>query len=984
MSDPDQDSAFEDTSLELGSSSVTTSQEDLPKISLLIHTMSTSDPHCETSSTLSFETNGQGRSLMDPLSASQPECEITTSFLSFSMSSSSPASRETLQVPRPKTHLTASFLSISMADPSSESKDLFSAQRLAPHRSTCVSFPNQVQKRLQAFNLSQKQLVRIKDSMQEAMRKGLKSPVQGVGALPMLPTYVCALPDSTERGHFLGLELSSTHVDVALLHLSGEEKQKARLKTQSFPIPAEVFKNKLFEFLAQCLARFLDDLGTSEKYFPLGFSFPFHCDHTSLNKCKLVKWTKDFYHPGVMGEDLGQLLQTSLTEHCKNYCIEVLAVLNDTVGVMMSCACEQEPCEIGLIIGDGTNCCYMEQVENIAGMENKVGRMCINTEWGSYGQIGELDDVLTEYDQLADKESYNPGICRYEKLVGCLYLCETIRAILATLSEKGELFSGVLAPSLLTKGILKFQDILDIMDEKVGLAKTKNFLTRQGLVPSNQDCFFVQHICQIVFTRSANLCAAGLAAIITHIRTSKHKSTLNISVAVSGAMYRGQTQYREIVQQTLKTLIPECTVNFVAAEGGVTGVALVAAAALRLRSRQEQVAGILAPLRLSTGVLEKIQNQMRQEMEKGLSKETHNIACVRMLPTFVRHLPDGSERGDFLALDLGGTNFRVLMVQVKSPEEGGVRIINEIYTISSEVAQSTDVQLFDHIVRCIMEFQAKHGMQDRTLPLGFTFSFPCNQLSLDKGILLRWTKGFKALGCVGKDVVQLLREAVKRQEHFDLNVVAIVNDTVGTMMSCAHTDPKCEIGLIIGTGCNACYMEEMRNVGTLDGEEGRMCINMEWGAFGDDGCLEHIMTSYDKKIDATSINPGQQSGNQGLQELCAALEERGLTTSLEEAQLVKEVCHTVSIRGANVCAAGLAAVVDKIRENRQLEKLKVTVGVDGTVYKMHAHFARQLQQTVALLAPKCEVKFLLSEDGSGKGAALIAAVASLKEAQLPT
>lgn len=78
--------------------------------------------------------------------------------------------------------------------------------------------------------------------------------------------------------------------------------------------------------------------------------------------------------------------------------------------------------------------------------------------------------------------------------------------------------------------------------ENVGLAKAKNFLTRQGLVPNNQDCMLVQHICQIEFFRSANLCAAGLAAIITHMHTSQKPPRLNFGVAVSGAMYRGQTQ----------------------------------------------------------------------------------------------------------------------------------------------------------------------------------------------------------------------------------------------------------------------------------------------------------------------------------------------------------------------------------------------------------------------------------------------------------
>lgn len=35
-------------------------------------------------------------------------------------------------------------------------------------------------------------------------------------------------------------------------------------------------------------------------------------------------------------------------------------------------------------------------------------------------------------------------------------------------------------------------------------------------------------------------------------------------------------------------------------------------------------------------------------------------------------------------------------------------------------------------------------------------------------------------------------------QEFDLNFVAVVNDTVGTMMTCGYEDPKCEVGLIVG------------------------------------------------------------------------------------------------------------------------------------------------------------------------------------------
>ncbi len=142
-------------------------------------------------------------------------------------------------------------------------------------------------------------------------------------------------------------------------------------------------------------------------------------------------------------------------------------------------------------------------------------------------------------------------------------------------------------------------------------------------------------------------------------------------------------------------------------------------------------------------------------------------------------------------------------------------------------------------------------------------------------------------------------------QEFDLDVVAIVNDTVGTMMTCAYEEPTCEVGLIagkyntiyseisnvtkntffhekfyilnsliytfelrehakificviLGTGSNACYMEEMRNVETVDGVDGRMCVNMEWGAFGDNGCLDDIRTQYDNAVDDLSLNAGKQ------------------------------------------------------------------------------------------------------------------------------
>lgn len=35
-------------------------------------------------------------------------------------------------------------------------------------------------------------------------------------------------------------------------------------------------------------------------------------------------------------------------------------------------------------------------------------------------------------------------------------------------------------------------------------------------------------------------------------------------------------------------------------------------------------------------------------------------------------------------------------------------------------------------------------------------------------------------------------------QDFDIDIVAVVNDTVGTMMTCGYDDHNCEVGLIVG------------------------------------------------------------------------------------------------------------------------------------------------------------------------------------------
>ena len=82
-------------------------------------------------------------------------------------------------------------------------------------------------------------------------------------------------------------------------------------------------------------------------------------------------------------------------------------------------------------------------------------------------------------------------------------------------------------------------------------------------------------------------------------------------------------------------------------------------------------------------------------------------------------------------------------------------------------------------------------------------------------------------------------------------------------VSCAWQDNRCRIGLILGTGTNACYLEDIKNIETINADDfpgqEHMVINTEWGAFGDNDELDFIKTKWDNAVDNNSVNPGKQT-----------------------------------------------------------------------------------------------------------------------------
>ena len=240
-----------------------------------------------------------------------------------------------------------------------------------------------------------------------------------------------------------------------------------------------------------------------------------------------------------------------------------------------------------------------------------------------------------------------------------------------------------------------------------------------------------------------------------------------------------------------------------------------------------------------------------------------------------------------MAIDLGGTNFRVCSIQLHgdttfSLTQSKVAIPRDL------MVAKTAKELFSFLAKQIETFlEAHHNdhfqahkrrretsnesesvAEEEIFQLGFTFSFPVNQVAINKGNLLRWTKGFDIQEAVGRDVCELLQAEIDAL-HLPVKVAALVNDTVGTLMARSYTSPgktPTLLGSIFGTGTNGAYVEKLEKVTKLvskggeanyDTSTGLMIVNTEWGSF--DNTLNVLPnTPYDQDLDKESVNPGVQ------------------------------------------------------------------------------------------------------------------------------
>ncbi|KAM3347363.1 hypothetical protein ACQJBY_021366 [Aegilops geniculata] len=391
---------------------------------------------------------------------------------------------------------------------------------------------------------------------------------------------------------------------------------------------------------------------------------------------------------------------------------------------------------------------------------------------------------------------------------------------------------------------------------------------------------------------------------------------------------------------------------------------------------------------------------MADEMCAGLEKE--GGSRVKMLLSYVDKLPTGREEGLFYGLDLGGTNFRVLKVQLGGNDKHVISRESREVAIPPHLMSGCSSELFGFIASELAKFVADEEKgtslsNGKKRELGFTFSFPVRQRSVASGTLVKWTKAFSIEDAVGKDVVAELQTAMQKQ-GLDMHVAALINDAVGTLAGARYYDEDVVAGVIFGTGTNAAYVEKANAIPKWEGElpnSGEMIYEkltsgMYLGEIVRRVLLKlSLQSSIFGEIDRTKLKthfhlrtphisamhhddtPDLKIVEEKLKEI---LEIAG--TSLETRKMVVEICDIVARRAARLAAAGLAGILKKLGRDGSVEKRRSVIAIDGGLFEHYAKFSKCLETTLNELLGEESSKFVVvkhADDGSGIGAALIAA-----------
>lgn len=236
-----------------------------------------------------------------------------------------------------------------------------------------------------------------------------------------------------------------------------------------------------------------------------------------------------------------------------------------------------------------------------------------------------------------------------------------------------------------------------------------------------------------------------------------------------------------------------------------------------------------------------------REMEMGLAS---HAGSLEMIPTYVsagREIPVGEP---VIAIDAGGTNFRVAVVHFDENRKPVVEDFQR-FPMPGTKGRIGRKEFFDTIAGYLAPLLPKANK------IGFCFSYPTEIMPNGDGRLIRFVKEVQVDGVEGELIGQRLLEAVAAAGHDANKSIILLNDTVATLLggkAARATKPfGSYIGFILGTGTNTCYIERNANIKKTAGldPDGAMIINIESGNYN-----KSPRGTVDLDLDGQTNNPG--------------------------------------------------------------------------------------------------------------------------------
>lgn len=241
-----------------------------------------------------------------------------------------------------------------------------------------------------------------------------------------------------------------------------------------------------------------------------------------------------------------------------------------------------------------------------------------------------------------------------------------------------------------------------------------------------------------------------------------------------------------------------------------------------------------------------------KEMQNGLAGTESSL---KMLPTFIQFRNKISLNKPVIVIDAGGTNFRSAVISFKDRNNPVIENFKQstMPGLKEEVSKEEFFKIMVDNIR---------GILNASENIGFVFSYPLEIFPDKDGRLIRFTKEIKAKEVEGEFIVKNLLSAIKKQGFGSNKKIILLNDTTASLLASIlafqNREYESYVGLILGTGCNACYIEKNENIKNkfvedLDKNEYQI-INIESGSFskGPEGKI-------DLKFNNNTIDPGKNS-----------------------------------------------------------------------------------------------------------------------------